>query len=117
MKKWIGIAVLSVIMVIISTALVLAEVDYSDKNLIQQVQKALNDSGYDCGTPDGVIGAKTNEAIASYRAANGMTSGVGIDDELYQALFGGEVDQSQSGTSTDDIEANIIIDDECCYRH
>ena len=36
------------------------------------LQARLADLGYDVGTPDGVIGAKTNAAISAYQAANGL---------------------------------------------
>ncbi len=36
------------------------------------LQQRLASLGHDIGTPDGVIGAKTNAAISAYQAANGM---------------------------------------------
>lgn len=37
-------------------------------DLICIVQDILNQKGYDCGNPDGVVGTKTKEAIADYLA-------------------------------------------------
>ena len=55
--------------------------DY-DASVIQQVQQALNNAGFDCGTPDGVAGNKTAEAVRSYQEAKGMTVDGQISDDL-----------------------------------
>ena len=34
-----------------------------DSTIIQQVQQALNDAGFDCGTPDGIAGKGTAAAV------------------------------------------------------
>ena len=59
---------------------------YSDTDTIQKVQQALNDRGYDCGTPDGVSGSKTGAAIQAFQADNGLESTGQIDDLLLGAL-------------------------------
>ncbi len=38
----------------------------------QEMQRLLTQAGYDVGTPDGVIGAKTREAIGAFQRARGM---------------------------------------------
>lgn len=38
-----------------------------NKATIKNVQKALNKLGYDCGTPDGIMGKKTKAAIKDYQ--------------------------------------------------
>ncbi len=55
--------------------------DY-DASVIQQVQQALNNAGFDCGTPDGIAGNKTAEAVRSYQEAKGMTVDGQISDDL-----------------------------------
>lgn len=65
---------------------VLAEVDYGNPTVIRQVQQALNEAGFDCGTPDGVIGPATRGGISAYRAARSLPAGEGIDKELYESL-------------------------------
>ena len=47
---------------------------YADENqedylpdTVKAVQEALNDLGYDCGTPDGIAGSNTKNAIARYK--------------------------------------------------
>ena len=59
---------------------------YSDKETIQKVQAALNEKGYDCGTPDGEAGPKTQEAIQKYKTDNGLEASPVIDDILLESL-------------------------------
>ena len=60
--------------------------DYQSPDLIRQVQTALNAAGYDCGTPDGIIGPVTQNAVRAYQAANGLESDGKINMELMNAL-------------------------------
>ena len=59
---------------------------YTDKETVKKVQQALNDAGYDCGTPDGIAGKKTESAIKAFQAANGLEQTGVIDDQLLEAL-------------------------------
>lgn len=59
---------------------------YSDKDTVRKVQQALNDAGYNCGTPDGVAGKKTYAAIEAYQKDKGIAMTREIDDALLQAL-------------------------------
>jgi len=61
-------------------------IDFADKNTITVIQTKLNEAGYDCGTPDGVAGAKTRQAIKDFRASKGLAEGETIDAELFNAL-------------------------------
>ena len=45
-------------------------VDYSNTEVIKAVQEALNEEGFDCGTPDGIAGNGTKSAISDFRAKN-----------------------------------------------
>ena len=60
--------------------------NFGTQEIASEVQKALNDSGYECGTPDGKIGPKTEEAISAYRESHGLTEGSNIDAGLIAAL-------------------------------
>lgn len=60
--------------------------EYQDATTIRIVQQALNEAGYNCGTPDGVAGGKTTEAITSYQTAKGITVNGLVTDELLQSL-------------------------------
>jgi hypothetical protein len=40
---------------------------------VTKLQQALNAQGYDCGTADGIFGAKTEAAVRAFQQANGLT--------------------------------------------
>lgn len=63
-----------------------AMTEYSDSATIKVVQQALNSAGYNCGTPDGVAGGKTTEAITKYETDKGITVNGVITDELLNSL-------------------------------
>jgi len=42
--------------------------------------------GYEVGTPDGISGAKTRDAVKSFEAVNGLPETGQITDELIQKL-------------------------------
>ena len=58
----------------------------ADARTYQKVQQKLNDIGFDCGEPDGLIGEKTRKAIADFREAYRLGSGDGIDRDLLKEL-------------------------------
>jgi len=60
--------------------------EYNDRATVQLVQQALNEAGYNCGTPDGVAGANTKSAITSYETENGLTVNGVITDQLLESL-------------------------------
>ena len=60
-------------------------VDFQSPAVIKAVQQALNDKGYDCGTPDGIAGSGTASATAHFKADHGL-SGDGIDAALALTL-------------------------------
>ena len=61
---------------------------YTDKETIKEVQTLLNEKGYDCGTPDGVAGKKTNNMILQYERDKGLEENTDITDELIASLRG-----------------------------
>ena len=83
MKKLICL-VLAVMLALSAVSAFAAE--YKDKDTVKKVQQALNDAGYDCGTPDGAAGKKTKAAITSYQTDKGLTVSGVIDDEILVAL-------------------------------
>lgn len=46
----------------------------SNYSQTQKIQTKLNGLGYNCGTPDGIMGAKTKEAIMKFQKANQLTA-------------------------------------------
>lgn len=63
-----------------------ATTEYTDRETVQAVQQALNDAGYDCGTPDGLAGKKTRAAITAYQQDHGLTVTGTATYELLDAL-------------------------------
>ena len=59
------------------------------KDIVQSVQKALSKLGYDVGTPDGLAGKKTADAIKSFEAATGMSQ-VGLINPRLLAVLGSQ---------------------------
>ena len=64
-------------------------------------------AGYNCGTPDGLAGSKTVEAITAYQTAKGITVNGLVTDELLQSL--GVVEKVQETVKE---EANKSKNDE-----
>lgn len=58
----------------------------SDTEIAKEVQTKLNESGYDCGTPDGIVGSGTASAIKKYQEDNNLEATGTITDELIASL-------------------------------
>jgi len=84
MKKLISLLLAA--MLALSTLTVAAAAEYTDKDTVKLVQQALNDAGYDCGTPDGVAGRRTVAAITRFQTDKGLEGTGVIDDALLEAL-------------------------------
>ena len=61
-------------------------IEYTSKEVVKEVQQALNDIDYNCGTPDGIAGKNTQKAIRDFQNARALTVTGVIDDELLIAL-------------------------------
>lgn len=61
-------------------------VEYTDATTIRIVQQTLNELGYNCGSPDGVAGGKTTEAVKNYQTDKNITVNGKITDELLDTL-------------------------------
>jgi len=55
------------------------------KEVIASIQSALNDKGYDAGTPDGLLGTGTKNALDKYQRENNLATG-GITYETLKSL-------------------------------
>lgn len=53
---------------------------------VKKVQKKLNRRGYDCGTPDGIRGSKTSEAIRQYQADHDLKVTGTVNASLLRSL-------------------------------
>lgn len=59
---------------------------YTDTETVMKVQEALNEAGYDCGTPDGIAGSGTKGQIEKYQTDKGLTVTGTITDEVLTSL-------------------------------
>jgi len=57
------------------------------KQAVTNIQHLLNRMGYDAGVPDGIMGAKTRNAIKQFQSKNGLTPSGEIDEELVKKLL------------------------------
>ena len=95
-----------------SALIATAEIDYSSEGVIQKVQEALAEEGFDCGASDGVMGQSTKTAISDYRKKNSLPSGDEIDDELLTSLgYIGLYDDMRIGFEPADQEAMSAMQD------
>ncbi|SHO54020.1 peptidoglycan-binding domain-containing protein [Anaerocolumna xylanovorans] len=78
-----------------------------NKETINDVQEALNNEGYNCGTPDGVVGKNTKTAIKKYQKDNKLKITGTINNTLLKSL-GVTVTKSAS-SSTAKTEATVYI--------
>lgn len=58
----------------------------TQKEVVINVQSALNQLGFDVGTPDGLAGQKTSEAIKAFERATGMSEVGAINPRLLAVL-------------------------------
>ncbi len=57
------------------------------KKAVGNIQRILNKNGYDAGGADGVMGAKTKNAIIAFQKDNDMTPTGDVDEKLVRALL------------------------------
>jgi peptidoglycan hydrolase-like protein with peptidoglycan-binding domain len=55
-------------------------------NVVSKAQKRLKELGYDAGTPDGVLGARTTDAIGQFQASRGLRVTKTLDQPTLSAL-------------------------------
>lgn len=82
---------------------------YTDKDTVKKVQQALNDAGYECGTPDGIAGKKTAAAITQYQTEKGLEATGTIDDALLEAM--GLAKAEETGAEAE-VEAKVEAETE-----
>ncbi len=57
-----------------------------NREIVLRVQAALNKLGFDAGTPDGLVGPKTVEAISAFEQATGMSQSGEVNPRLLSVL-------------------------------
>jgi peptidoglycan hydrolase-like protein with peptidoglycan-binding domain len=65
-----------------------AELDWSGRSRIADIQQALNDAGFNAGPADGIAGSRTRAAVSAFQKAHGLPTTGEIDAALVQALLG-----------------------------
>lgn len=81
----------------------------ADQSLVRQIQQALNTRGYGVGTPDGVLGPRTRDAIRTYQADSGLPVTGQPSQTLLASLqsSGGAVVQQPLPVPA--VDANLIV--------
>jgi peptidoglycan hydrolase-like protein with peptidoglycan-binding domain len=101
MKKFISLILAALL--VLSTLTTAFAATYTDKDTVKKVQQALNDAGYNCGTPDGVAGKKTAAAITQYQTDKGLEATGTIDDALLEAMGLAEAEPVQPTTDQEGV--------------
>ena len=68
------------------------------EEMIKTVQEQLNELGFDCGTPDGIAGSKTMEAVREFQESYGLSVHGVIDATFVEDL--NEVIEQRSNEET-----------------
>ena len=110
-KRRLFAAVLVAALTLSSTAMA---AEYTDRATVKKVQQALNDAGYECGTPDGSRGRKTKTAIESFQKDKGLEVTGTVDDALWEAL--GLYEAKEANIRFDD-PSLPVLDRDYCVKH
>lgn len=89
MRKKIRIMCLALILILNLTMVNAYASSTYDRDAIKSVQSILNMWGYDCGTPDGVQGKNTTEAIKQYQKDQEMTETGEVTQTLIDTMLSG----------------------------
>jgi His-Xaa-Ser repeat protein HxsA len=71
-----------------------------DTQLVQSVQQALKQKGYDVGTIDGQWGTNTQDALRQFQQSQGITQTGNLDAQTLSALGVQQNEGAQGGTSS-----------------
>lgn len=89
------------------------------QEIVKEVQIKLSELGYDCGTPDGIVGNNTRNAILSFQKDNGLYESGVVDYQLLKYLSVEIAETSNSsqaemeiGTTLSDMPDGMIIDED-----
>lgn len=89
MKKSIRILTLVLLLILnLNIVNIYADTVY-DKESVKSIQSILNMWGYNCGTPDGILGQSTSEAIRKYQKDQGISETGEISTELLDTMLVG----------------------------
>lgn len=57
-----------------------------DREQVRELQKILNDKGFEAGAVDGIVGPRTSNAISEFQKSEGLASTGKADEETLRAL-------------------------------
>lgn len=69
-------------------------------NDVSQLQKRLNELGYNAGSADGIFGSKTLSAVRAFQKAKGLTADGIVGSQTIGALYSGSNSSASSSPST-----------------
>lgn len=101
--------------VVVNAAETSSESIITDQETIKLVQSLLNCMGYDCGTPDGIAGNNTKNAIMEYQKLKGKDATGNITTGLLADLYSDVelVVDYGTGTYSDVIDTLYNNNDSC----
>lgn len=101
--------------VVVNAAETSSESIITDQETIKLVQSLLNCMGYDCGTPDGIAGNNTKNAIMEYQKLKGKDATGNITTGLLADLYSDVelVVDYRTGTYSDVIDTLYNNNDSC----
>ena len=79
-----------------------------DSDTVKVVQEKLNAAGYDCGTPDGIYGNNTKDAITQFQHDNGLFENGKINDQVIKTL--GTSSQKQEDSSGTYVDIDTFVE-------
>lgn len=89
---------------IIKTVYFLNDIYYTaNKEDIIYVQTVLNERGYNCGNPDGILGKNTETAILQYQKDNGLFESGIVDDGVLKSLSNRNASTNSNSVNTAEV--------------
>lgn len=91
-------AILLVLALAAAPALAFENQQRGDKGTaVQEMQTRLNELGYSVGTPDGIFGKKSEEAVRSFQKDHGLEITGVVDEAMWEMLFGDAGSSAEAG--------------------
>lgn len=86
------------------------EMVYEDADTIKIVQEKLNELGYECGTPDGIAGENTQNAIIQFKKDNGLDEDSKITKSVLDLLTNEKADVQNINASDNSFTLDMLQD-------
>ena len=100
------LAIVLALLLVAAPALAFENYKRGDKGAeVKELQTRLNELGYSVGTPDGIFGKKSEEAVKRFQKDSGLEVTGEVDEATWESLFS-DADSAPDGSGTLD-EATI----------